>query len=46
MLLSGSLVTSKALLHPVTAAEQDQPKGKWRTKQLEVETTTANNKRS
>jgi hypothetical protein len=43
-LLSGSPVPAEALLHPVTAAEQDQPRRKWRTKQLEAETATANNR--
>jgi hypothetical protein len=43
-LLSGSPVSAKALLHPVIAAEQDQPRRKWRTKQLEAETATANSR--
>jgi hypothetical protein len=43
-LLSGSPVTTEALLHPVTTAEQDQPKRKWRTKKLEAETATANSR--
>jgi hypothetical protein len=39
-------VRAEALPHPVTAAEQDQPRGKWRTKQLEAETATANSRQS
>jgi hypothetical protein len=45
-LLSGSPDTAEALLHPVTAVEQDQPRRKWRTKQLEAETATADSRQS
>jgi hypothetical protein len=45
-LLSGSLVTAETLLHLVTAAELDQPRRKWRSKQLEAETATTDSRQS
>jgi hypothetical protein len=45
-LRTGTPVIAEALYHPVTAAEQDQPRRKWMTEQLEAETATANSRQS
>jgi hypothetical protein len=44
--ITGPPVTAEALLYPAAAAEQDQPRREWRTKQLEVETATVNSRES
>jgi hypothetical protein len=45
-LLSGPPDAAEAPLHPVTAAEQSQPRREWRIEQLETETTTAVSRQS
>jgi hypothetical protein len=39
-------ITTKELLYPAAAAEQNQPRREWRTKQLETETATASIRQS
>jgi hypothetical protein len=43
---TGPTVTIEALLYPVAAAEHIQPRRKWGTKKLEVETVAASSRQS
>jgi hypothetical protein len=43
---TGPTVTTEAVLYPVAAAEHIQPRRKWGTKKLEVETAAASSRQS